>query len=355
MATGRQRPSGKWEFIVKRKAVLAKPLTFTFDSEAEGKRYCGNLEAQLDAGIKPVEIAGEINRKYTLAHAIREYQSVVAVPPSDQRILAALQIEYLQVPLATIDYQWVEAQITVRKRERKLAPGTIRHHIGALSRCIDWCVRQGKSGIAVNPARLLRKGYAKYTAKDEAVAGVRRIDQSRERRVMRNEEEAIKKILTKHSQGRDLSLMFTLAIETAMRMREMFSLTAEQIDLKRRTIFLDKTKNGDNRQVPLSTVAGAALKDANLKTGQLFPWWNGRADHLDKTTFTLSRAWASVFEEAGCPDLRFHDLRHEATSRLYERTEMGDIEISKISGHKDLRMLSRYANLRGSNLAVKLW
>jgi integrase len=52
--------------------------------------------------------------------------------------------------------------------------------------------------------------------------------------------------------------------------------------------------------------------------------------------------------------LRFHDLRHEATSRLYERTTLTDLQIAKITGHKTISMLARYANLRGSELALKL-
>ncbi len=46
---------------------------------------------------------------------------------------------------------------------------------------------------------------------------------------------------------------------------------------------------------------------------------------------------------------------HEATSRFFERTKLSDLQIAKITGHKDPRMLSRYANLRGSDLANQLW
>ena len=52
-----------------------------------------------------------------------------------------------------------------------------------------------------------------------------------------------------------MTLLTTLALETAMRMREMYTVEKEQIDLPRRTVFLDRTKNGSKRQVPLSSVA----------------------------------------------------------------------------------------------------
>ena len=73
------------------------------------------------------------------------------------------------------------------------------------------------------------------------------------------------------------------------------------------------------------------------------------------TTALLSRQFARVFEAAECGDLRFHDLRHEATSRFFERTKLSDVQISRITGHKEPRVLRRYANLRGSDLAAQLW
>ncbi|KJV05562.1 tyrosine-type recombinase/integrase [Methylocucumis oryzae] len=69
----------------------------------------------------------------------------------------------------------------------------------------------------------------------------------------------------------------------------------------------------------------------------------------------LSRKWATIAQLAGCDGLHFHDLRHEAVCRLYEKTTLTDLQIAKISGHKDLKMLKRYSNLRGSDLAERLW
>lgn len=76
---------------------------------------------------------------------------------------------------------------------------------------------------------------------------------------------------------------------------------------------------------------------------------------LARITSRLSRQFARVFDAAGCEDLHFHDLRHEATRRLYERTNLSDVEIASITGHRNLHMLKRYANLRGSVLAKRMW
>jgi integrase len=79
------------------------------------------------------------------------------------------------------------------------------------------------------------------------------------------------------------------------------------------------------------------------------------AKKFEKVTSALSHQFTRIFEAAGCEDMNFHDMRHEATSRLFERTDMSDFEIMKITGHSSTQMLARYANLRGSDLAKRMW
>jgi integrase len=62
-----------------------------------------------------------------------------------------------------------------------------------------------------------------------------------------------------------------------------------------------------------------------------------------------------VFLNAKVEGMHFHDIRHEVTCRLYEKTTLSDVLIAKITGHRSLRMLQRYASLRGSDLAPHLW
>lgn len=58
-------------------------------------------------------------------------------------------------------------------------------------------------------------------------------------------------------------------------------------------------------------------------------------------------------KETGIQGLRFHDLRHEAVSRLVEGG-LGDQEVSAISGHKSMQMLKRYTHLRAEDLVERL-
>lgn len=59
-------------------------------------------------------------------------------------------------------------------------------------------------------------------------------------------------------------------------------------------------------------------------------------------------------KKAKLDDLRFHDLRHEATSRFFELTDLDVMEIKAVTGHKTLQMLARYTHLRTANLAARL-
>jgi integrase len=67
----------------------------------------------------------------------------------------------------------------------------------------------------------------------------------------------------------------------------------------------------------------------------------------------LRLAWERVKRRAGIEDLRFHDLRHEAISRFFEKG-LSVPEVASISGHRDLRMLQRYAHARNEVIIAKL-
>ncbi|MDR9847132.1 site-specific integrase [Herbaspirillum huttiense] len=388
MATKRRKDNGRWEFIIKRAKLLPKPIYLTFDSEEEGDAYVAKLEALLDRGIVPPELNNDADNWSLLAELIKAYLTSNSVPDSDQKILNVIYARKGTTPLKSINYQWVEAWVQEMKVVLNVSPSTIRHHVGALARCFDFAGRRNFVPLVINPIRQLPKRYAQYTERDTALATAHnkdfgaKVDEERDRRLSEKEEKAIRNVLDKQKpEGREraltleyqaaLELMFTLALETAMRMRETYTLTLDQVDIERRTIFLDRTKNGHKRQVPMTTVAIAAVETYlslvksqergmagfNFEGGRLFPWWNGSLDpdYLKNLTATLSAQFGRIFDAAKCPDLRYHDLRHEASSRLYERTSLTDLQIMKITGHSSLKMLKRYANLRASNLADKLW
>jgi integrase len=135
-----------------------------------------------------------------------------------------------------------------------------------------------------------------------------------------------------------------LALETAMRRSELLGLHWKHIDLERRTIFLQLTKNGTSRTVPLSTHAIQILTEIpRMIDGRVFP-----ISHE-----VVSQAFNRARKQAGVKDIRFHDLRHMAITRMAEKLP-NLIELSAVSGHKSLAMLKRYYHPNPELLAEKL-
>jgi len=354
MSTIKSFPNGKFQLRVTNKS-LDKPFYATFESREQALAYGAQLEGLLAQGIVPTFL---LDRKHgletwTISRCMNEYLRDNSVPVSDVKLLHTIRPSLLTCTTGFLNYDWAEGWIREMKRVQNLSPSTIRHRHGALARCFDWMIRKHPDIMA-------------HTEEDSqlliAIGKKPKFDVERDRRLDTDEEKRILKIL---GNTPDEKVFFILALETAMRMRECYTLSVDQVSLIKKTIHLERSKNGDNRQVPLSSTAIALLDDylrihakgIKGREGRLFPFWNGSRNEreLDITTSDLSRTFRGIFIDSEVVDLHFHDLRHEATCRLYEKTKLSDVLISKITGHRDVRMLQRYASLRGSDLAIHLW
>ncbi|HZW12195.1 MAG TPA: site-specific integrase [Noviherbaspirillum sp.] len=184
---------------------------------------------------------------------------------------------------------------------------------------------------------------------------------ARERRLEAGEYERLLAEL-KRARNPYVASVFEIAVETASRRGELLKLRRKDIDLKSATAILRNTKNGDDRIIPLSVRAVAIFKQTVTSIGgPVFPVTEVQL----RQAFTAAKQRARKKYEKECAqqgadpqsgyisDLRFHDLRHEATSRLFEKG-LNLIEVASITGHKTLEMLKRYTHLRASDLATKL-
>ena len=171
-----------------------------------------------------------------------------------------------------------------------------------------------------------------------------RLPPGRERRLTPRENRMILRYAHNHVNP-SLYSIIVLALETAMRQAEILNLHWENIDLGKRVARLPETKNGDRRDVPLSLRA----RDALVRLGQRK---SGKVFHY--TTEGIKSTWRFMVRKLGITDLHFHDLRHEAISRLFELGTLDVMEISAISGHRNLSMLKRYTHLSAQKLARKL-
>jgi len=127
--------------------------------------------------------------------------------------------------------------------------------------------------------------------------------------------------------------LVVFALETAMRRGKILSLTWQDIDKDKRLAYLRDTKSGHPRFVPLTDRAIEAISHGDTCNQRVFPM-TGNAVQL---------AWKRLKKRHGIEGVRFHDLRHEAISKLFD---MGLTvpEVASISGHRTVSMLFRYAH-----------
>jgi len=165
----------------------------------------------------------------------------------------------------------------------------------------------------------------------------------RERRLKEGEEEALL-----NAAVYPLKQMIVLALETRMRLGEIQMINWKRIDVNKSVLILDDTKNGEKRSVPLSSRARTILIKLKKKpkhiSGRVFP---------DVSNSAISHNFRNLRSRLKIEGLRFHDLRHEATSRLFEK-ELDLMMVASITGYKTLHMLKRYTHLKAEDLAKKL-
>lgn len=209
-----------------------------------------------------------------------------------------------------------------------ISPATVRLEMSLLSSL--WEVGRIEWGICgANPVKDVRKPKP---------------PQGRDRRLLPREERLILRYAMNHSNPELFSLV-VLAVETAMRQGELLKLSWEHINLRNQIAHLPDTKNGTKRDVPLSLRARDALTRLGVqKQGSVFNY----------TSNGFKSTWRFMLIRLGIQDLHFHDLRHEACSRLMELGTLDIMEVASISGHKSLAMLKRYTHLRASRLVRKL-
>ena len=143
--------------------------------------------------------------------------------------------------------------------------------------------------------------------------------------------------------NRYIAPIILFAIETGMRRSEILSLRWEHIQRESSSLLIPHTKNGRSRFIPITQAVNSILTGIFKKDARVFP--------ISANAFRL--AWERLRARAGATDLHFHDLRHEAISRFFEKG-LNVPEVALISGHRDPRMLFRYTHPKPHIIVQKL-
>lgn len=338
MATIRQAESGWWQAIVRLRGYPSQSRTFPTKTEAS--TWANAVETDMRRGRFVSATEAERTNFADLAKAFREefapfhYRKRMDGKEAWRFQLARLEEFFGDFSLAAIDQKLVakfrDQRLMGMGSRKAVGDSTVRKEIFMLSKVLGFA--ETERGITLprgNPTDKIRK---------PAEGG------SRDRRLTTDEWKRLEVQLRK-SRSPFLWPAVQLALETAMRQGELLALRWENIDRERGLAFLPETKNGEARAAPLSSRARDVLKALpRAISGAVFP-----VERL-----TIYHAFVATCKRAEIENFTFHDLRHEALSRLAERGDFSVLELAEISGHKTLQMLKRYTHLNAERLAKKL-
>ena len=317
-----------WQARVRKRGYPAQ--TKTFRVKAEAVAWAKSVETEMERGAWRDRKDAE---NTTLKEALDRYAEEVTTRKKEQKSELAKIRQWQSRPIASMFLSNVRGRevsevVKVMEEEGK-GGNTIRLHLAVLSHLYTVARAEWGMESLANPVELIRKP---------------KLPTGRDRRLVGNEEERLLASCSA-SKNRYLKSVVMFALETGMRVDEIIEKTLwEHVDVRKRKVLLIDTKNGTDRSVPLSSVAIATLDQLpRAASGKVF-----------NTTYNaIHLAYVRACKRAGITGLTFHDLRHEATSRLFEKG-FNPMEVSTITGHKTLQMLKRYTHLRAEDLAKRM-
>lgn len=315
------RKNGKnWQAIIRRTGF--PPLSKTFPLKGQAWEWATKTEREL--------LAGRYNAsKHTVSEALTRYEQEVSPKKGGHR-WESLRIRAFQrhriaskpIALLTEDdlARWRD------ERLRSVKGSTVRREMNLWDAMLETARKEWR-WVERNPIKDVQKP-------------------PNPRSRLRGVKDAEIKSLAPHFKGPLMSEVFQafrLGVETAMRAGEMTGLEREQIDLKTSVVHLLKTKNGDERDVPLSPEAVRIVKRL-------------LADGREKLFTVTNRSRDALFRKgrnaAGIKGLTFHDSRSEGISRLSKQMDV--LELARVVGHRDPKSLMHYYRADAAAIARRL-
>ena len=306
-----RKRNGQYQAQVRRAG--GSPLSKTFTIKKDAQVWIRGIEARIVVGDTSIKVP----RTTTLGELLERYSEQVT--PNKKGAAPELRRlkRLINDPVSATPLNAVTSHLLAVFRDRRLLDGPracqydlvlIRHY---------WNIARKEWGIPLppNPVSDLR-----------VPNGIRH----RERRLKDCEFEKLQKA-TATCRNIYLWPVIQFAIHTAMRRSEILSLRWDDIDQIERLAKLSETKNGSSRLIPLSKPAIKILEILPQNNKQVF----------DTTDYAIRHAWDRLVLRAGIIDLKFHDLRHEAISRMLE-SGLNISAVASVCGHKDYRMLAKY-------------
>lgn len=357
MASIDRRPSGKWRAQVRRQGF--RPKSESFDSKAAAERWARQIEADMDRGVdQDVARLREQSVEDLLDRFIDEEVDSRKGARWDRTRITYWK-ENADFVKRRLDQHLVDAlRRYFTGRQKEVSAATINRDMNLLSGIFKIAMKKWGVPLAENPVHALQRPAVKSRGPGRLWTG----DELERLRAAAQE-------LGHNTGGGRLRTTFDyvlpaleLSLESAMRIGEVCSIEAKDVDLDAQVLMLDETKNGDWRKVPLSLraveilrplVAAALERAAKFSDRTLGSKAQLAGQVVPMSSDTLGLRYRQLRAKAGIQGLRFHDTRHTAATTASKKLS-NILELSAFTGHRSLQSLKRYYHADATDIAKKL-
>jgi integrase len=343
MATVRKR-NGKWHVQIRKKGY--QPITETFIKKAVADAWANKTEADMERGTY-LDARG--SAKTSLTPIFDKYEAEITPTKAatshvpEKARLKTLKAKFGKFTLAGLAPD--DIVDFVKDRSKKVSGDSVRKELQLLADVINTAQALWGYSVIFNPVdrakvivrkrRILLPGHKRERRLNDADGDTK--------------SELERLLAISHKRHTVINDLLEFAIETAMRRGELAAAKREHVDKKQKWLRIPDSKTDyqtgeKGRVIPLSSRAMEILAGLPARTdGYIF----------GMKPRSITQAFDRMCEDAKITGLRFHDLRHEATNKFFERGFTIE-QVSAITGHKDWRSLKRYTHPKASDLAKKL-
>ena len=352
MATIVKTSSGTWKAVIRKSGWPTTVKTFRLKKDAED--WSRRAEDEM---VRGVFIQRSSSERMTFEMALKRYLAEVTptkrpLTQNAERKRSGVILEFFgKYSLSAITSDLIATYRDLRLagedrikdgKPQPRAANTVRLELALIGHLFTIAIKEWGIGLTVNPILNIRRPTP---------------GPGRNRRLTIEEEERLMAAVNSHTNPM-LGWIVRIAVETGMRSSEITSLKCSQVILDRRIVRLVNTKNTMPRTVPLSPIAaecfGMALNNPVRPKETELIFFGEPGKDGQRRPYNFNKVWLNIKKDVDIKDFKFHDLRHEAVSRLVESGKFSDQEVASISGHKSMQMLKRYTHLRAEDLVAKL-
>ncbi len=318
--------NGKWRVEIRK--IGSKGIHKSFIVKDEAIRFARETEVKIEQGLyQDLTLAKTTKLKDVLAQ-YRDRVSINKKGYEQERykinkiIRSDIADKTLSQLTPLVLFEYIEQQ------KKLYTASTVNKSITIVNLALNFAERFLGISLNKNPLKFIKR------LKESQFVG----------QVIEPYEEAL---LLKHAEFSKLywiKVAIVLGIDCGLRRGEILKLKAEDINFKNNTAVLKDTKNGETREIGLSSRAIQELKKLPVSIdGKLFP-----CKRLDTFTFYYNqlKKWSGVKK-------RFHDTRHTFASRS-TTSGWSITEIAAQGGWKQLQILKRYTHIKAEYLAKKM-